>query len=253
MSRASLSVYDRHITIFSPEGKLYQVEYAFRAVKNCNLTAIAIKGAESACIVVQKKIPLQQAQQDTLLDLSSVTSLYNITDEIGCVMIGIPGDSRSIIFRAREAATRFKYQMEYNIPPHYLCQKIANLHQMYTQHAYARLHACCGIIIAVDEELNAPVIYQFDPAGWFAGYHACAAGTKEPEATNVLEKVLRNKQLVTVKETVQEAIATLQSILSLDFKPGDIEVGVVSIHDPYFRRLDESVIEQHLNAIAERD
>lgn len=253
MSRGSQTGYDRHITIFSPEGKLYQVEYAFRAVKSRNITAIAIKGTEAACVVVQKKIPSRQAQQDTLLDVSSITSLYNITDDIGTAMIGLPGDCRSIVFRARDAAVRFQYKMDHKIPVHYLCQKIANLHQLYTQHAYARLHACCGTIIAIDEETNTPVIYQFDPAGWFAGYHACAAGSKEQEATNLLEKLLRNKQLVTEKEVVEEAIATLQSTLSMDFKASDIEVGVVSISDSRFRRLDEGTIEQYLNSIAERD
>ncbi|XP_053991669.1 proteasome subunit alpha type-6-like isoform X1 [Hylaeus volcanicus] len=286
MSRGSQSGYDRHITIFSPEGKLYQVEYAFRAVKSRNITAIAIKGTEAACVVVQKKIPSRQAQQDTLLDVSSITSLYNITDDIGTAMIGLAGkflyplkpgqflflgDCRSIVFRARDAAVRFQYKMDHKIPVNYLCQKIANLHQLYTQHAYARLHACCGTIIAIDEETNTPVIYQFDPAGWFAGYHvrmidtkrknfvmllilkACAAGSKEQEATNLLEKLLRNKQLKTEKEVVEEAIATLQSTLSMEFKASDIEVGVVSVSDTRFRRLDEGTVEQYLNSIAERD
>lgn len=232
---------------------MYQVEYAFRAVKSCNLTAIAVKGAECACIVVQKKVPLQQAQQDKLLDPCSVTSLHSITDEVGSAMVGIPGDCRSIVFRARDIAMRFQHKMGYKIPVHYLCQKIANLHQLYTQHAYMRLHACCGIFIGVDEEQQVPVIYQFDPAGWFAGYKACAAGAKEQEATNALEKLVRNKGFVTERETVEEAIAALQSILMVDFKPNEIEVGVVSLQNPSFRRLDETTIERYLNWIAERD
>lgn len=253
MSRGSQSLYDRHITIFSPEGKLYQVEYAFRAVKGCSLTAIAVRGATAACVVVQKKVPLQQAQQDKLLDTSSVTSLHRITDCIGSVMVGLPGDCRSMVFRARDIAAKNEHRLGYKMPVHYLTQKIANLNQIYTQHAYMRLQACCGIFIGIDDETQSPVVYRFDPAGWFAGYKACAAGTKEQEATNALEKLIKNKSLATERETVEEALACLQSILAVDFKPNEVEVGVVSIDDPSFRLLDETTIEQYLNWIAERD
>jgi len=252
MSRGSQSLYDRHITIFSPEGKLYQVEYAFRAVKGCNLTAIAVKGDNAACLVVQKKVPSQQLQQDQLLDPRCVTSLYNVTDYIGSAMVGMAADCRSLVFQAREKAATFAYEKGYPIPVHYLCQKIADLNQVYTQHAYMRLHACTGIFISCDDE-KGPSIYRFDPAGWFAGHKGCAAGAKEQEATNALEKLIRKNDRSTEEGTIQSTIACLQSVLSVDFKKSDIEVAVVTTSNPKFRRLTEEEIEDHLVAIAERD
>eukprot|EP00922_Rhytidocystis_sp_ex-Travisia-forbesii_P020022 GHVS01029539.1.p1 GENE.GHVS01029539.1~~GHVS01029539.1.p1 ORF type:complete len:254 (-),score=33.70 GHVS01029539.1:223-984(-) len=251
-SRGSQSLYDRHITIFSPDGHLYQVEYAFRAVKGCNMTAIAVKGKDSVCVVSQKKIPSQQLQQDKLLDPVCATSLYNITDDIGAVMLGRPADCRGMVYRSRSESAEFSYERGYNIPVHWLCQRVADINQVFTQHAYMRLHACAGLFIAIDDE-KGPCIYKFDPAGWFAGYKACAVGAKEQEATNALEKLVRKKERATEEETVQAAIACLQAVLSVDFKPNDIEVGVVTVKNPAFRRLSEDEIEEHLTTIAERD
>lgn len=168
-------------------------------------------------------------------------------------MVGMPGDCRSMVFRARDIANKFEYEKGYKIPVHCLAHKVANLNQIYTQHAYMRLHACCGVFIGIDEEFNTPCIYRFDPAGWFAGYKACAAGTKEQEGTNMLEKIVRNKKLETESQVVEAVIHCLQTVLSVDFKPNEIEVGIVTVDNPFFRLLNVETIEEYLTTIAERD
>lgn len=97
---------------------------------------------------------------------------------------GPAADSRAMVYRAREKAAKFQHDNAFAIPVHYLATKIANINQIFTQHAYMRLHACgemalvansrmtrstVGILIGIDEDSKEPKIYKFDPAGWYTG------------------------------------------------------------------------------------
>jgi len=83
---------------------------------------------------------------------------------------------------------------------------------------------------------------------------ATSAGAKDQEAENYLEKKFKGNPQYTFDEAVQTAIAALQSVLSEDFKPSEIEVGVVRDDaSKAFRVLSNSEVEEHLTAISERD
>ena len=117
-------------------------------------------------------------------------------------------------------------------------------------------------LVSVDDEFG-PQLYKCDPAGYFVGYKATASGPKQQEALNHLEKKLKNKDYApgSWEEVVELGISTLSTVLSVDFKKGELEIGIVGGPksdgsegtDREFRTLSEDEIEERLQAIAERD
>ena len=149
----------------------------------------------------------------------------------------VTADSRAQVQRARQEASEFKFKYGYSIPCAVLAQRVADINQVYTQHAQMRTLGCHMILIryapvlgvaaaapcivltaiacanSVDDEAG-PQVYKVDPAGLFYGYKATAAGVKEQEASNFLEKQFKEGEETKrdTTATVQLAIECLQTV-----------------------------------------
>jgi 20S proteasome subunit alpha 1 len=279
MSRGNSAGYDRHITIFSPEGRLYQVEYAFKAVKLPGTTAVAVRGSQCVCAAVQRKLP------DRLVEPDSVSSAASISDSHGVVFAGLATDGRAQVQRLRAEASEFRYQNGYEAPVSYLALRLADINQVYTQHAYMRPLGVTLLFLGWDEHeggYDGPRLFKVDPAGYCIGYRACAAGAKDVEAQNWLEKRLRERQEemgdeqgerlalsvtsagggygaplrdipLSEEETLELAIGALQSVTSSELKPADLEIALVTSNKKAFHVLNDHQVEEILTRLSERD
>lgn len=238
--------FDRHITIFSPEGRLYQVEYAFKAINSSNLNAMGVTGKDSVVIISQKKVP------DKLLDPKTVSYIFPITPKIGLVATGSIADARSQALRARAEAAEFHYKNGYQMPVDALSKRMANLSQIYSQRAYMRPLGVALTFCSVDDEFG-PLLYKTDPAGYYVGSKANATGPKQQELTTALEKKYKKKDHVEGdwKQVVEFAIITLSNTLNTEFRKNDIEIGVATPEKFFTLTPDE--IDERLVSIAEQD
>jgi 20S proteasome subunit alpha 1 len=209
------------------------------------LTSVAVRGKNCAVVVTQKKVP------DKLIDPASVTHIFKVTEKVGALMTGLYADCNYQVQRARYEAQQFEAKYGYQMPVAVLAKRMADVIQYTTQHAYGRVLGVSMIFVGVDDE-KGPQCFKVDPAGHFLGYKATAAGVKEQEAVNHLEKKVKATPDMDDGATVELAITCLQSVLAADFRPTDIEVGFVS-GTGRFAALTEEEIEGYLTTISERD
>lgn len=237
---------DKEITVFSKEGKLHQIEYSFNAVKNAGFTSLAVCGKDCVIAVTQKKVP------DKSIVPSSVSHLFKVTDKIGALFTGSLPDSRNILVRMRQFASDFRFDFGYEIPIHILADKIAEFAQLYTQEAYMRPLCCITMLFGIDDE-KGPSLFKIDPAGYFVGYKATAAGEKEKVATNQLEREFKKRSELSRDEAVKVAVKALQNTLSMEFRKTDIEIAIVTVDNSNIQILNEEQIDKELIRIGEID
>lgn len=110
------------------------------------------------------------------------------------------------------------------------------------------------IIIGYDNEIEKPQVLKVDPAGYFVGFKATAAGTKQTESMNFLEKKFKLENFsLNYDQTIELAIESLSSVISTDFKPNEIEIGVISKDNQTFKVLSEEEIDLALQRLADKD
>jgi len=165
--------YDRSFTVFSPEGRLYQVEYATEAVRHGPL-AVGVKAADGVVLVGEKRAP------HPLADLTSLKKILLIDDHVGTAIAGLHADARRLIDEARVNAQINRLSYDEPVSIHSPVVKICDLKQIHTQYGQAGRPFGVSLLIAgVDGDK--PQLYSTDPSGSFWGWKATAIGKDADE------------------------------------------------------------------------
>lgn len=217
--------YDRAITIFSPEGELYQVRYAGEAVKR-GWSTIGIKCREGVVLAAEKR------RISPLIDLGSIEKIYIVDEHIGIAPSGLLADARILIEYARQEAQVHRLLYDEPIDVELLTRRISDLKQIYTQHGGVRPFGAALIIGGIDRQ--GPRLFQTDPGGIYFGYYATAIGSGASTILDFLEKSY--KYDMTLNECIRLAVKALSLVIE-GLDADKLEIGVADIHTKKFRKL----------------
>lgn len=224
--------YDRAITMFSPDGRLLQVEYAKRTVKLGN-TAIGLNCEDGVVLVTDKRII------DELVVPESIEKIFKVDEHMMATAAGILSDARVLIERAQVNAQQHKVEYETPIDNLSIVKDICNLKQMCTQSGGLRPFGVSLLIAGIDE--GGASLYQTDPTGLYYQYKATAIGENEEEAEEML--VDNYSEDMSIEEGLRLAVEILEEQLEDDFNTSRIDAAVVKNETKAMERIDEETIE----------
>ena len=232
--------YDHAITVFSPDGSLYQVSYAAEAVKKGS-TAIGVKCNEGIVLAVDKSLP------SNLVESESFEKIFQIDDHMATASSGIIADARVLVDRARVGAQVHKLTYDEEITVMALTKSIGDLKQMHTQYGGLRPFGVSLIIAGVDSE--GPQIFVTEPSGAFLEWKATAIGSGKPSAMEYFEKEYEPTK--SLEESIVLAINVLKKSMDSDMVESNIEVVEITTADRKFRRLTTAELKDYIAKLPE--
>ena len=170
--------YDRAITVFSPDGRLYQVEYAIETVRRGTI-AVGVKCKDGVIIAVEEK-----ARKLQIVDTAQ--KIFQIDDHVGVAAAGYIPDARSQVDNARFFSQSNKMIYDEPVEVETIAKHLADQSQQYTQYAGVRPY---GVALILGGVINkTPELFLTDPSGTFISYDAISIGSGSDEVTDFLEK-----------------------------------------------------------------
>jgi len=230
------SEYDRGVNTFSPEGRLFQVEYAIEAIK-LGSTAIGIQTSDGVVLAVEKRIT------SPLMEGSSVEKIVEVDSHIGCAMSGLIADSRTMIDKARVEAQNHWFTYNEAMSVESVTQAVSNLALEFgdddaREGAMSRPFGVALLFGGIDE--NGPRLFHLDPSGTFIQYDAKAIGSGSEGAQHSLEKQY-NKSM-TLKEACKTVLSILKEVMEEKLSATNVELATITTQNK-FRMFSKDEIE----------
>jgi len=232
--------YDRAITVFSPDGRLFQVEYAREAVKR-GTTAVGVKFKDGAVLAIDKRIASK------LVDAASIEKIFQIDEHIGCATSGLVADARVLVDRARIEAQINRLYYDEKISVESLVKRICDFKQTYTQYGGVRPFGTALLVAGVDDvDIH---LFETDPSGALMAYRAGAIGEGRNNALTLFES--KYKDGMDMDNAVTLSVEALSQSTEEELTSKTVEVGVVK-RDENFRKLPPDDVQKYLNNIKKK-
>ncbi len=228
---AAPGAYDRAITVFSPDGRLFQVEYALETV-NRGATIVGVACAGGVVLGAEEKI------ETPLQDASFTWKIYGVDDHLGAAVVGLGSDARILIDQARIYAQSNRLTYDEPIDVEIITKRVGDVKQLYTQHAGVRPFGVSIIFGGVDK--TGPRVFTTDPSGSYRGYKAVAVGIGRETVENILKEEYRED--LSLDDAVKLVAKCLTKSLEARGEPKRIKVSVIPADTQKFEPMDDEKV-----------
>ncbi|KAJ3992060.1 proteasome subunit alpha type 5 [Lentinula boryana] len=217
------SEYDRGVNTFSPEGRLFQVEYAIEAIK-LGSTTVGVRTDEGVILGVEKRV------QSPLIESSSIEKIMEIDAHLGCAMSGLTADARTMIDHARVTAQNHSFTYDERIKVESVTQAVCDLalrfgESVHDEDAMMSRPFGVALLIAGIDELG-PQLYHTDPSGTFVRYQAKAIGSGSEAAQAELQDKWHSK--MTLKEAQTLTLRILKQVMEEKLDRHNVQLAQVT-------------------------
>ncbi|MCX6801266.1 MAG: archaeal proteasome endopeptidase complex subunit alpha [Candidatus Diapherotrites archaeon] len=230
---SKVPAYDKVPTMFSPDGRLYQVEYASKIVE---------QGTTGAGIIYKDGILLgaDKMIKSEIMVSDSVEKIFKIDENIGVVSAGLVGDARRLVGIARRQAQDNRMVFGEKIQVNVMAKEIAETKQAFTQYGGLRPFGVAFIVAGVDE--TGAKLFETEPSGALAQYKAIAIGRNKEKAMHFLEK--EYKDGLPLEKAVSLVYRAIEKSLPEKEKMGSERLEFAVIDENGFRNLNSQEVKQ---------
>jgi 20S proteasome subunit alpha 5 len=221
------SEYDRGVNTFSPEGRLFQVEYAIEAIK-LGSTAVAVRTNHGVVLAVEKRIT------SPLLEPSSIEKVAEVDTHVGVAMSGLTADARTLIDHARVESQQHRFTYNEPMPVESITQSLCDLALRFGEDdsdegsGMSRPFGVALLVAGCDEE-HGPVLFHTDPSGTFVQYKAKAIGSGSEGAQTALQEAYRED--MTLEEAEVLALGTLKQVMEEKVTSTNVDIASVRVEE----------------------
>ncbi|MFH1828743.1 MAG: archaeal proteasome endopeptidase complex subunit alpha [Nanoarchaeota archaeon] len=226
--------YDRSITMFSPDGRLLQVEYAKKTVKQGS-TALGLACKDGIVLVVDKRITSK------LLIPEAIEKLFKIDDHIGATASGIISDARVLVDRSQLKAQQHAVTYDSKIDILSIVKDICDLKQICTQSAGLRPFGVSMLVGGVEEDETIK-LFLTEPYGLYFQCKAAVIGEGEIEIDPILQKKYRNN--MSIEEGIKLGLSLLKDFLKSEFNFDRVDAAYVDVKEKRYKKLSNDELKK---------